>query len=83
MLGIISDIMIKRFLLSLAAVTICIAASSQERDQKNVVWVDMDGVTVPLPPKEHPRVFIRAEEIPALKEKMVRPEGNLRKDLLC
>ena len=75
--------MIKRILLSLVAVTICVAVSAQERDDKKVVWADMDGVTVPLPPKEHPRVFIRAEEIPSLKEKMVRPEGNLRKDLLC
>ena len=51
--------MIRRFLMSVAAVAICMAASAQERDEKKVVWADMDGVTVPLPPKEHPRVFIR------------------------
>lgn len=68
--------MIRRFLMSVAAVAICMAASAQERDEKKVVWADMDGVTVPLPPKEHPRVFIRTEEIPALKVKMARPEGQ-------
>ena len=49
---------------------------AQERDVKNVVWVEMDGVTVPLPPKEHPRVFVRAEEIPALKLKMEHKAGK-------
>ena len=49
---------------------------AQERDVKNVVWVEMDGVTVPLPPKEHPRVFVRTEEIPTLKQKMEHKAGK-------
>ena len=59
-----------------AATVMCLTAASHERDQKKVVWVEMDGVTVPLPPKEHPRVFVRAEEIPALKQKMQHPDGK-------
>ena len=64
--------------LSLLAITLVISvfASAVERDQKKVVWVEMDGVTVPLPPKEHPRVFVRAEEIPALKAKMQTKDGK-------
>ena len=59
--------MIRKLMTALAVAVICIACGAQERDEKKVVWVEMDGVTVPLPPKEHPRVFVRSEEIPALK----------------
>ena len=55
---------------------ITVVSSAQERDQKKVVWVEKDGVTVPLPPKEHPRVFVRTEEIPALKAKMQTKDGK-------
>ena len=58
------------------AVVLCLTSAAQERDQKKVVWVEMDGVTVPLPPKEHPRVFVRAGEIQALKQKMQHPAGK-------
>ena len=60
-----------------ATAAIGIACVAQEREQKSVVWVEMDGVTVPLPPKEHPRVFVRSEEIPALKVKMEHPDGKM------
>ena len=66
----------KKILAMMFAAVLCLAAFAQERDQKKVVWVEMDGVTVPLPPKEHPRVFVRAEEIPALKQKMQHPDGK-------
>ena len=51
-------------------------AGAQQRDQKKVVWTDMDGISVPLPPMEHPRVFVRGEEIPALKVKMQTKAGK-------
>lgn len=71
----ISDIM-KKYLLIAVAVVISLASAAQERDQKKVVWVEMDGVTVPLPPKEHPRVFVRSEEIPDLKARMETKAGK-------
>ena len=65
---------------NIAAFAVCLlvsmAAWAQERQGKTVVWAEVDGVTVPLPPKEHPRVFVRAEEIPALKERMAHAEGK-------
>lgn len=67
----------KRFILSvLIALVGGVSAFSQDRDQKKAVWVDMNGVTVPLPPTEHPRLFVRSEEIPALKERMQHAEGK-------
>lgn len=71
----------KTYFHKLAVVALVLLASmtvvaAQERDQKKAVWVDMDGVSVPLPPKEHPRVFVRTEEIPALKLKMQTKPGK-------
>ena len=68
--------MIKRILSLFAVVFMVFSASAQERDQKTVVWVEMDGVNVPLPPVEHPRLFVRSWEIPALKAKMEHVEGK-------
>lgn len=68
--------MIRRILPLVAAVFMAFSVSAQERELKNAVWVDMDGVNVPLPPLEHPRLFVRSWEIPALKEKMAHSEGK-------
>ena len=65
-----------KFLSGIVLLLVSTCCFAHERDMKKVVWVEMDGVTVPLPPKEHPRVFVRSEEIPALKAKMARPEGK-------
>ena len=64
--------------LSFLALTliISISLSAYQRDIKKAVWVEMDGVTVPLPPMEHPRVFVRSEEIPALRAKMQTKDGK-------
>ena len=47
-----------------------------ERDAKQAVWTEIDGVRVPVPPTEHPRLYVRTEEIPALKQKMETPQGQ-------
>ena len=66
----------KRWGLMLVCILVSLVAGAQQRDEKKAVWVDMDGVTVPLPPTEHPRVFVRADEIPALKLKMKTKDGK-------
>ena len=45
-------------------------AFSQDRDTEKVVWVERNGISVPLPPIEHPRLFVREWEIPALKDSL-------------
>ena len=66
----------KKWCLSLVCILVSVMAGAQQRDVKNVVWVDMDGVNVPLPPMEHPRVFVRAHEIPSLRQKMQTKDGK-------
>lgn len=46
------------------------------RDEKEAVWQEVDDVYVPIPPTEHPRLYIRSEEIPALREKMKTKDGR-------
>ena len=36
-------------------------------------WVEMDGVTVPVPPAEHPRLYVRSSDIPELRERLEDP----------
>ena len=38
--------------------------------------MNMDGVEVPLPPMEHPRLFVRTSDLSQLKEKMAHPSGK-------
>ena len=52
------------------------AQQANERQEKEVVWTQMGQVSVPLPPKEHPRLYIRSGEIPALKAKMDSDQGR-------
>ncbi len=74
------SIVLMAFIVSIASASALSSSSltsvDQQRDQKKAVWVEMEGVTVPLPPKEHPRLFVRSAEIPALKVKMQTKEGK-------
>lgn len=66
----------KRFLIIAVTMLLSCMMHAQERKQTEVVWTDMDGVSVPLPPTEHPRLFVRSDDIPALKEKMQHADGK-------
>lgn len=71
---------------ALTAVTILFSATLDARGQKvtaedirdreNVVWTEMEGVRVPLPPIEHPRLYIRKDGIADLAERVKTPEGK-------
>ncbi|SHE82370.1 heparin/heparan-sulfate lyase [Mariniphaga anaerophila] len=36
-------------------------------------WKSVNGVEIPIPPKEHPRLYIRAHQIPELKMRLENP----------
>ncbi len=52
------------------------AQTQPERKDREVVWTETDGVKIPLPPKEHPRLYLRSGDIPELKERLKTPEGK-------
>ena len=68
--------MIRKICIMAVALIVAVAASAQERKSTEVVWYDMDGVSVPLPPLEHPRLFVRTSDLPDLKAKMSHPDGK-------
>lgn len=42
----------------------------------DVEWKEVDGVLIPIPPAEHPRLFIREDGITDLKDRMETPQGR-------
>lgn len=66
----------KKLLPAVLAALVMVPLSARQRDIENVVWTEIDGVNVPLPPMEHPRLYVRNADIPALKEKMQTEHGR-------
>ncbi len=67
----------KSIILSVAALAVLsFTLQAQERKMSEAVWTVMDGVSVPLPPMEHPRLYIRPDGIEDLKSRMGTPEGK-------
>ena len=46
--------------------------SAQERLQ--VTWEEVNGVTIPIPPDVHPRLYIQEKDIPELKARLENPQ---------
>jgi hypothetical protein len=61
-------------LLSVLTVLFCAlplaAQPSRVRDAK---WMEADGVSVPVPPGEHPRLYLRAHDLGDLKRRTMHP----------
>lgn len=36
-------------------------------------WKTLDGVSIPIPPKEHPRLYLRARDVPDLQRRAAHP----------
>ena len=64
------------FLHLTAAFLYASAAESVQRDSVKAVWTEVEGVNIPIPPMEHPRLYVRTSDIPALREKMKSPQGR-------
>jgi len=47
--------------------------SAQPRRPAELPWIDADGVKVPAPPPEHPRLYLRARDIEYLRRRTEHP----------
>ncbi len=47
-----------------------------------VRWQDMNGVAIPIPPQEHPRLYLRSVDLPDLKQRLKHPEVQETLDLM-
>ena len=61
------------FLLSLIFSSFCLSAQELP---KEVVWQEIEGVNVPIPPQTHPRLYVRSSDLPALKERLKTPQAQ-------
>ena len=69
----------RKYLLAIAAALMflpVLAKESVQRDSVKAVWTEVEGVNIPIPPMEHPRLYVRTSDIPALREKMKSPQGR-------
>ncbi|TKG96895.1 DUF4962 domain-containing protein [Puteibacter caeruleilacunae] len=63
----------KKFLL-LAVVALMSIGQGAMAQVKQCEWKDVDGVNMPIPPNEHPRLYIRGHQIDELKKRLKDPE---------
>lgn len=66
----------KRILSAVMATAFSLSLLYAQKGPGDARWEEVDGVTIPVPPAEHPRLYIRASEIPELEARMKRPEGK-------
>lgn len=62
------------FITILIASFVASATTSYSQIQHDVNWKEVNGVSMPIPPKTHPRLYLREQHIPDLKNRMNDPE---------
>ena len=62
----------KHFFLTL--ISFCVLTALPAQNNSEVTWEKMGEVTVPIPPKTHPRLYLRSSDIPELTERLKHPE---------
>lgn len=60
------------FITSLFLCVFCLTSNAQQ-NRTEVTWENMEGVTVPIPPQVHPRLYVRSTDVPDLKKRMNHP----------
>ena len=49
-----------------------LTAFSQESPE--VTWKEVDGISIPVPPDVHPRLYVQEKDIPELRERLENPQ---------
>lgn len=58
-----------RLLLSALLLATAAASAAPARSPVDAKWVDAGGVSIPAPPAEHPRLYLRARDLPDLERR--------------
>ncbi len=63
------------YTLSMAAVVCsanyCLSPDSQPSG--DLEWMEVEGISIPVPPPERPRLYLRQKHVSGLKKRMVHP----------
>jgi len=62
-----------RFPLACLACFVAASLFAQPSPVRDAKWIEVEGVSVPVPPSEHPRLFLRGHDIQGLKRRMEHP----------
>ncbi|HOD82337.1 MAG: Heparin and heparin-sulfate lyase precursor [Planctomycetes bacterium ADurb.Bin126] len=57
----------------IGALLVAAMASVAAGQAKPIAWKDVRGVRLPVPPAEHPRLYLRASQVAALKARLEHP----------
>ena len=57
----------------LFCVTPVLAATATGTVDPAAKWKVVNGTKIPVPPHEHPRVYLRAKQVPELKQRIACP----------
>lgn len=64
----------KKCILIVTSFIFMFSAASLAQEKHEVTWEKMDDVTVPIPPKVHPRLYLLPADLPELKLRMNHPQ---------
>jgi hypothetical protein len=60
--------------LSVGLTALCaLSACAWEPAPGKAQWMDVDGISIPVPPSEHPRLYLRSEHVANLKARLEHP----------
>lgn len=65
----------KIILASVACMALSVLSTLAQEPRKEATWKEVDGVTVPIPPQTHPRLYLQACDVPQLKERIRTPQA--------
>ena len=60
----------------IACLALVVFSLSAHGQRQKTTWEELNGVTIPVPPQTHPRLYLQACDIPALKERIQTPQGQ-------
>lgn len=68
--------MMKKLLSILLASALSLSLAIAHKGPNDAQWKEVDGVTIPIPPSVHPRLYLRSSDVPELRKKMETAEGK-------
>ena len=71
-----------RIVAAVALFFVASTLSAQQRKTSEAVWTWHEGVAIPMPPMEHPRLYIRPSGLEDLKARVETPEGKKIIDMI-
>ena len=60
----------KKSILFMTSFIFILSFAIQAQEKNEVIWEKIDDVTIPVPPKVHPRLYLLSSDLPELRQRM-------------